>query len=108
MSSYLVSALSLSLDVLTCLLVVVFLSRRYLHSFVLKRLTFVLLGCLQSLLRWLPELLWRLLVPLLPAPAHTFRGVGRPSYVEKGRSRRDTFCDYCSRPGHPESDCCQK
>ena len=43
-SSYLVFALSSSLAVLTCSLVVVFLSRRYLLSFVLKRPAFALLG----------------------------------------------------------------
>ena len=45
MSSYLVSGLSLSLDVLTCLLVVVFLSQRYWLSLVLRRPAFALLGC---------------------------------------------------------------
>src|SRR3990170_7522278 len=43
--------------------------------------------------------------PLLPTPSG---GVGRPPYAEKGRSRRDTFCGYCSKQGHPESDCRQK
>ncbi|SPT18243.1 unnamed protein product [Triticum aestivum] len=48
----------------------------------------------------------RLTAPsLVPTP---LGGVGRPPYAEKGRSRRDTFCDYCSRPSHPESDCRQK
>ena len=54
---------------------------------------------------WPPELLCHLLASLLlPTPS----GGGRPSYAERGRSRRDTFCGYCSRPGHPESDCREK
>ena len=61
MSSYLVSALSLSPDVLTCLLVVVFLSRRCLPSFVLRRPAFALLVCWWSRLCWLLGLLCRLL-----------------------------------------------
>uniref|UniRef100_A0A453EJZ4 Retrovirus-related Pol polyprotein from transposon TNT 1-94-like beta-barrel domain-containing protein n=1 Tax=Aegilops tauschii subsp. strangulata TaxID=200361 RepID=A0A453EJZ4_AEGTS len=43
--------------------------------------------------------------PLLPTLSG---GVGRPPYAKKGTSRRDTFCGYCFRPGHPESDCRQK
>ena len=66
MSSYLVSALSLSLAVLTYLLVVVFLSRRYLLSFVLKRPAYALLGYLWFHQCWPPELLCH----LLASPLH--------------------------------------
>src|SRR4051812_10996929 len=65
MSFCLVSALSLSPDVLTCLPVVVFLSRRCLPSFVLRRHAFALLGCLWFLQYWLPGLLCRLPASLL-------------------------------------------
>ncbi|XBH73711.1 hypothetical protein VPH35_100778 [Triticum aestivum] len=60
-SSYLVFALSSSLAVLTCSLVVVFLSRRYLLSFVLKRPAYALLGYLCFHQCWPPELLCHLL-----------------------------------------------
>ena len=68
MSSYLASSLSLSLAVLTCLLVVVFLSQRYLLSFVLRRPAFALLV--------VPSVLAARLTapPLLPTLS---RGVGR-------------------------------
>ena len=66
MSSYLVSAPSLSPDGLTYLLVVVFLSRRYLLSFVLRRPVFALLGYLWFLQYWPPELLCH----LLASPLH--------------------------------------
>uniref|UniRef100_A0A453DIC1 Retrovirus-related Pol polyprotein from transposon TNT 1-94-like beta-barrel domain-containing protein n=1 Tax=Aegilops tauschii subsp. strangulata TaxID=200361 RepID=A0A453DIC1_AEGTS len=53
-----------------------------------------------------PKLAARLTAPpLLPTPSG---GVSRPLYAEKSTSRRDTFYGYCSRSGHPESDCRQK
>jgi hypothetical protein len=61
MSSYLAFVQSLSLGVLTCLLVVVFLFQRCLQSFVLRRHASVLLVCLWFPLFLLPELLCRLL-----------------------------------------------
>nr|XP_045086670.1 uncharacterized protein LOC123494693 [Aegilops tauschii subsp. strangulata] len=109
MSSYLVSAPSLSPDGLTYLLVVMFLSRRHLLSFVLRRPVFALLGYLWFLQCWPPELLCHLLASL---PHHSCPllqgGVSRPLYAEKSTSHRDTFCGYCSRSGHPESDSRQK
>ena len=88
MSSYLVSVLSSSLDVLTCLLVVVFLSRRYLPSFVLRRPAFVLLVCLRFLLCWQPELLCRQLIPLLHRSCPHLQG-GRVTLLQErvGRAR---------------------
>ena len=43
--------------------------------------------------------------PLLPTP---YGGVSRPSSGGEGRSRPRIFCGYCSKPGHPESDCYKK
>ena len=78
MSSYLVSALSLSRDVLTCLLVAVFLSQRCLLSFVLKRPAYALLGYLWFHQCWPPELLCHLLASLLHRSCLLLQG-GEPS-----------------------------
>ena len=104
MSSYLTFIQSLSLGVLTCLLVVVFLFRRYLPSFVLRRHASGLLVCLWFPLCLLPELLCRLLASPLDHSCPPLQGVGHPPSGE-GRSRSHAFCGYCNRPGHPESDC---
>ena len=54
---------------------------------------------------WPPGLLCRLLASPLHRSYPHLQGVGRPAYTGRGQSRHDTFCGYCSRPGHLESDC---
>ncbi|XP_037480458.1 uncharacterized protein LOC119357664 [Triticum dicoccoides] len=100
MSSCLGSVRSLSPGVLSCLLVVVFLSWRRFLRFVLRRLAYVVLVCwrfpLCSLLVLLRHLLHRPLAPpLLPTPSG---GSGRPR----------PHCVYCNNDGHLESQCYTK
>ena len=105
MSSYLALVQSLSLGMLTYLLVVVYLFRRCLQSFVLRRHDFVLLVCLRFPLFLLHELLCRLLASPLHRSCPDLQGEGYPPSLGEGRSRLHTFCGYCNRPGHPEYDC---
>ncbi|XP_037424693.1 uncharacterized protein LOC119289489 [Triticum dicoccoides] len=79
-SSYLAFAQSLSLGVLTCLLVVVFLFRRCLPSFVLRRHISGLLICLWFPLFLLPKLLCCLLTSLLHRSCPHLQGGVSPSF----------------------------